>query len=152
MDNTEGKYFAVIDTETNWNNAVMSIGIVIADSDTLEPVDQKYYIITPECEYGGMYSYCLEMKNIIIDKKDTRDKVLYDTIALLNKYCVDSIFAYNASFDYNHLPELDDYKWFDIMKKAAYKQYNKTISDKAKCWGTGRLKSNYGVEPIICNF
>ena len=25
-------YFAVIDTETNWNNEVMSIGVVIADT------------------------------------------------------------------------------------------------------------------------
>ena len=28
--------FAVIDTETNWSDQVMSIGVVIADSDTFE--------------------------------------------------------------------------------------------------------------------
>ena len=27
-------YFAVIDTETNWEDRVMSIGTVIADTDT----------------------------------------------------------------------------------------------------------------------
>ena len=34
------------------------------------------------------------------------------------------------------------------MKKAAYKQYNTKIPKDADCWGTGRLKRNYGVEPI----
>ncbi len=29
-------YFAVIDTETNWNNEVMSIGVVIAEKDTFK--------------------------------------------------------------------------------------------------------------------
>ena len=28
----DGKYFAVIDTETTWGNVVMSIGVAIADS------------------------------------------------------------------------------------------------------------------------
>ncbi len=31
-------YFAVIDTETNWNNELMSIGTAIADCDTFELV------------------------------------------------------------------------------------------------------------------
>ena len=30
--------FAVIDTETNWNDDVMSLGLVIADSVTFRPV------------------------------------------------------------------------------------------------------------------
>ena len=33
------KYFAVIDTETTWDNQVMSIGVVIADKDTKEVID-----------------------------------------------------------------------------------------------------------------
>ena len=37
--------FAVIDTETNWNDEVMSIGAVVADSETKEKVDSIYYII-----------------------------------------------------------------------------------------------------------
>ena len=31
-------YFAVIDTETNWEDQVMSIGSVIADAETFQPV------------------------------------------------------------------------------------------------------------------
>lgn len=45
--------FAVIDTETNWNDAVMSIGVVVADSET---IDSVYYIITPEYKVGGISS------------------------------------------------------------------------------------------------
>ena len=36
--------FAVIDTETNWADQVMSIGTVIADSDTFRPIEMKYHI------------------------------------------------------------------------------------------------------------
>ena len=39
--------FAVIDTETTWGDAVMSIGTVIAESETFELIDKRYYILTP---------------------------------------------------------------------------------------------------------
>ena len=47
--------FAVIDTETNWNDRVMSIGVVIADTETLQSVESVYHILTPEYQVGGMY-------------------------------------------------------------------------------------------------
>lgn len=34
--------FAVIDTETNWNDEVMSIGAVIAEIDTFNACELKY--------------------------------------------------------------------------------------------------------------
>ena len=40
--------FAVIDTETTWTDKVMSIGVVIADTNTKEVIDAKYYMIDPE--------------------------------------------------------------------------------------------------------
>ena len=46
--------FAVIDTETNWADQVMSIGTVIADEATFAPVAVKYHILPIECEIGGM--------------------------------------------------------------------------------------------------
>ena len=42
-------YFSVIDTETNWADQVMSIGTVIADADTFQPVAAKYHILPEEC-------------------------------------------------------------------------------------------------------
>ena len=48
--------FAVIDTETNWNDQVMSIGIVVADEENWKKIDSKYYIIDPEYRVGGMFS------------------------------------------------------------------------------------------------
>ena len=48
--------FAVIDTETNWNDEVMSIGIVAADARSKEKIDSLYYIISPEYQVGGIYS------------------------------------------------------------------------------------------------
>ena len=46
-------YFAVIDTETNWADQVMSIGTVIADDVTFEIRDAKYHILPIECQIGG---------------------------------------------------------------------------------------------------
>ena len=49
--------FAVIDTETNWNDEVMSIGVVVADSETKQKVDSIYYIIDPEYRVGAYHQY-----------------------------------------------------------------------------------------------
>ena len=56
-------YFAVIDTETNWADQVMSIGTVIADSSTFKPVAAKYHILPEFCEAGGMYYLTLGVKH-----------------------------------------------------------------------------------------
>jgi len=51
--------FAVIDTETNWADQVMSIGTVIADTESFAPIAAKYHILPIECQIGGMYeSHC----------------------------------------------------------------------------------------------
>jgi len=142
------EYFAVIDTETNWDDKVMSIGLVIADSQTLQAVDKRYYIITPEYLRGGMYSGVLTLKRIQTQKRYTRDEALRNVKQCLGNYCVQSIFAYNASFDYKHLPELNTFRWYDIMRLAAYKQYNPKISPYADCYSTGKLKRNYSVNDM----
>ena len=50
------KRFAVIDTETNWNDEVMSIGVLIANSRNFNHTDSRYYILPREEKVGGMYS------------------------------------------------------------------------------------------------
>ena len=141
--------FAVIDTETTWDDQVMSIGVVIANGDTKREVTSKYYIISPEFQSGGMFSN--KLNDAPHDKtcQMTREDAIKDLMSLLDKESVDSIFAYNANFDYKHLPELGSYNWIDIMKIAAYRQYNKFIPSTAECCSTGRLKSGYGVEEIL---
>jgi hypothetical protein len=67
----------------------------------------------------------------------------------LKKHDIENIFAYSANFDYRHLPELKEYNWFDIMKVAAYKQYNPYLSRRLEYCNTGRLKTGYGVEDIM---
>ena len=59
------------------------------------------------------------------------------------------VFAYNANFDRNHLPELAGLRWHDIMAKAAYRQYNRALPASAEYCSTGRLKRGYGVEPML---
>ena len=59
------------------------------------------------------------------------------------------MFAYNATFDKNLLKELADYSWYDIMKIAAYRKYNDKIPLDVECCKTGKMKRNYGVEPMM---
>lgn len=140
--------FAVIDTETNWNDEVMSIGVVVAESETKKKIDSIYYIITPEYRVGGMYSNELQF-----DKKKAcvtnRRQALKEIKEWLNTYDVRKLFAYNACFDKKHLPEYSEYEWYDIMRLAAYRQYNRAISDSADCCKTGKLKRGYGVENVL---
>ena len=140
--------FAVIDTETTWGDAVMSIGIVIAESETFEFIDKRYYILTPFKNHGGMYTYALYANNIKPDIECSREKAMAELRKFLSDYEVSAMFAYNAAFDYRHLPELSHLSWYDIMKVAAYRQHNPRIPHCAECYGTGRLKRGYGVESV----
>lgn len=139
--------FAVIDVETNWNDEVMAIGVVIAGSDQ-KPLDSHYYIITPEYEIGGMYSSALKANGQKVPIADRR-KALKQIKACLDVHDVRKIFAYNATFDKKHLPEFSQYVWYDIMRLAAYRQYNRSIPASADCFQTGRLRRGYGVEAIL---
>ena len=167
-------FFAVIDTETNWNDEVMSLGVAIADNTTFKCLETRYYIFEQEARIGGMYSSVLykctngtalfsegtaqvtysgesekESKvNTAAPVTLSRKRAMADLTDFLASYHITSIYAYNAKFDCGHLPELKNYSWYDIMRIAAYKQFNKSIPDTAPCCKTGSLKSNYGVEPI----
>ena len=138
---------AVIDTETNWRDEVMSLGVAIADSNSFRCIETRYYIFEPECRVGGIYSGVM-YKCSTRPVECMRDEALADLVALLKERGISRIFAYNAKFDLGHLPELGDFEWYDIMRIAAYRQYNRAIPESAECYKTGRLRTNYGVEPI----
>lgn len=140
-------HLAVIDVETNNNNEVMSIGVVIAHTQTFQIIDEKYYILTPEYVRPSIYRSALLCYDTFT--KCRRSDAITDLRALLQSHCVENIFAYNAKFDYHYLPELQDLIWHDIMRVAAYKQYNPSIPENVECCSTGRLKRNFGVEPIM---
>lgn len=142
-------FFAVIDTETNWADQVMSIGTVIADCETFQPVAAKYHILPIECQIGGMYEHTLFLETPVAPILCTRSEAIADLRSWFRQHGVHSIFAYNASFDRNHLPELRDLTWYDIMRLAAYRQHNPRIPGHAPCFSTGRMKSGYGVEPML---
>lgn len=138
--------FAVIDTETTWRDEVMSIGVAVSDFDSLTPAALRYYILTPYKFHGGMYAGTLYVRKP--DLECPRGAALDDLRAFLFEHNVSEIFAYNALFDYTHLPELQYLDWYDIMKLAAYRQFNPKIPTTADCFSTGRLKSGYGVESV----
>lgn len=141
--------FAVIDTETNWSDQVMSIGTVLARVSDFTPVAARYQILTPEYLTGGMYSATLFDEGPVQPQLCSREQALQQLDSWLRAQKVRHLFAYNASFDYNHLPELRHYCWHDIMRLAAYRQTNPAIAPDADCYATGRLKRGYGVEAVL---
>lgn len=141
--------FVVIDTETNWNDQVMSIGAIVVREDDFQALDAKYLVLTPEYLVGGMYGDTLFADRKIPPTVTDRRQALTVLKAWFKDYGVTALFAYNASFDRNHLPELKGYDWYDIMALAAYRQYNKKIPADAECCSTGRLKRGFGVEPML---
>lgn len=141
--------FAVIDTETNWVDRVMSIGCCVAECDTFALVDARHHILTPEYEIGGMYESTLFIDIQPAPRICSREDAIAELKCWFRQQGVEKIFAYNAAFDRNHLPELRCYQWYDIMRLAAYKQTNPMIPGNADCCSTGRLKRGYGVEPML---
>lgn len=141
--------FAVIDTETNWEDQVMSIGTVLADTDTFLPLALKYHILPEACAIGGMYYDALFLDTPASPTLCSRAEAMCDLCNWLIQSGVSGIFAYNACFDRNHLPELQRFDWYDIMRFAIYRQYNPKIPAWADCYSTGRMKRNYGVEPML---
>lgn len=140
---------AVIDTETNWADQVMSIGTVLADDITFRPLESKYHILPMACELGGMYYESLFLDTPVKPILCTRQEAMQDLLTWLRRRNVHGIFAYNAKFDRNHLPELGSFFWYDIMALAAYRQTNPRIPADAELCSTGRLKRGYGVEPML---
>ncbi len=139
---------AVVDTETTWNNVLMSVGIVIADASDYSMKDSRYYVLDPEYKQGGMYSDVIFLNQKEQDVVKSRSEAIKELDGWLKDAGVRQLYAYNANFDKNILTEFSKFKWYDIMRLAAYRQYNRAIPDKAECCGTGRLKRNYGVEQI----
>ena len=141
--------FAVIDTETNWFDQVMSIGTVIADAQTFRVLDARYHILPAYCEAGGLYADALFLETPVEPVCCTRKAALRDLDAWFRLHGVTDIYAYNARFDKNHLPELSAMQWHDIMSLAVYRRHNPRIPAHWETYSTGRLKRGYGVEPML---
>ena len=148
-DNTPETRIAVIDTEINRNDEVMSVGLVIADAETFDVDVELYYILEPEHSVGGNNSKALRINECVNADAIPRSIVMAEIRECLRQHHVRSLFAYNASADYERLPELSALKWYDIMQVAAYKQYNSSITDDDDCHGTGRLKRDFGVAAML---
>ena len=141
--------FAVIDTETNWGDQVMSIGTVLADDRTFQPVAYQYQVFPEACALGGMYLEAVFLDTPVPPSLCTREVGVDELRCWLIRNGVNSIFAYNACFDRNHLPELGNFNWYDIMRIAIYRQHNPKIPTCADCYSTGRMKRGYGVESML---
>ena len=148
-ENLTEKWIAVIDTEINRNDEVMSVGLVVADAATFDKKEEKYYIIEPEHTIGGEHSKSLRINELVNVSTTSRKKAMNEIMSLLKRYDIKSIFAYNASSEYERLSELSSFDWYDIMRVAAYKQHNPAITDDSECHESGRLLKDFGVAAMV---
>ena len=139
---------AVIDTETTYHDDVMSVGIVIADREDLSWQQSLYYVFPEQYRKPSMFGRVLFLEGQEFIMK-CRAEAMREILEIFREWNVTMIFAYNAGFDRSHLPELSGYIWKDIMKLAAYRQYNSFIPEDMPCYRTGLLKSGYGVERVM---
>ncbi|MDW2906243.1 hypothetical protein R7V41_00710 [Mesomycoplasma ovipneumoniae] len=147
------KNIAVIDVETNYDNEVFSVGVVIADSADFQWFDKEYWIIENNLKVGGMYArniwapLPLEFREEINVVK-TRQEMIAQLIHFLKSYEVKNWFSY-TKFDFRHLPELHkSFEHNDISIFAKSKQFNKHIPLNAELTKNGDLKSGWNAQNI----
>ena len=110
------EYIAVIDVETTWTGALMTVGIIIADACNYKAVGYKYYIIKESMLEGGKFAHVVHVKGVE-EESASRKKIGEKIMAFLIEYNVASVFAYNAGFDKNCMPFLENFAWHDISKR-----------------------------------
>ncbi|WP_404924013.1 hypothetical protein [Mesomycoplasma hyopneumoniae] len=121
------KNIAVIDVETNYQNEVFSVGVVIADSTNFKSIDKKYWIIKNNLKVGGMYARNILAPLLLGFREETifletRKEMIVYLIKFLKYYEVKNWFSY-TKFDFRHLPELHkSFKHNDISIFAKNKQ------------------------------
>ncbi|WP_462097680.1 hypothetical protein [Mesomycoplasma hyopneumoniae] len=147
------KNIVVIDVETNYQNEVFSVGVVIADSTNFKSIDKKYWIIKNNLKVGGMYArnilapLPLEFREETIFLETRKEMIVY-LIKFLKYYEVKNWFSY-TKFDFRHLPELHkSFKHNDISIFAKNKQFNKYIPLNAETSKNGDLKRGWKAEDI----
>ncbi|MDW2923756.1 hypothetical protein [Mesomycoplasma ovipneumoniae] len=147
------KNIAVIDVETNYENEVFSVGVVIADSADFQWFDKGYWIIKNNWKVGGMYIHKtftplpLEFREEI-NVVQTRQEMIAQLIHFLKFYKVKNWFSY-TKFDFRHLPELHkSFEHNDISIFAKSKQFNKHIPLNAELTKKGDLKSGWNAQNI----
>lgn len=147
------KNIVVIDVETNYQNEVFSVGVVIADSTNFKSIDKKYWIIKNNLKVGGMYArnilapLPLEFREETIFLETRKEMIVY-LIKFLKYYEVKNWFSY-TKFDFRHLPELHkSFKHNDISIFAKNKQFNKYIPLNAETSKNGELKRGWKAEDI----
>lgn len=148
---TNKNTLAIIDTETGdeflKNDTLVSIGIVIVDCD-LNILDSYYSNVENNAKFI-MYGDMLNIDDIPPKSLST---VRDETCALLDKYNVKTLLAYNASFDRRVLtnakfPIITN--WSDMMKVARNKKYNTNIPNDIVAYKTGAIKKGYGVDDML---
>ena len=134
---------------------VRQAGIPINIKNTNSPEDKGTMIVEKTCHVPKYTITGIAGKKdfvaINIEKDMMNAEIGFGRKVLeaFEKYGVKDLYAYNGSFDKNLLSELASYRWFDIMKIAAYRQYNDKIPASIECCKTGKMKRNYGVEPMM---
>lgn len=139
---------AVLDIETTYSDNIISVGVAIGYSNTFEKIDEKYFVFPEYLNEKALFTdrvYWVEAERITECPKAEGIKQIRE---FLDEHNIKKIYAFNAGFDYRHLPELHDYSWHDIMRVAKNPTLYDGLSDCVKFTSEGLIK-NCGAELVL---
>jgi hypothetical protein len=148
INNINLQTIAIIDTKTNYIDNAISVGVAIVNTNNWQLQQAQYYLISPELINNHQYDN-LNIAHVYKSYFGQLSDVENHIRKLLSDYNVTNIYAYNATFVFQSLPGLQLYFWYDIMKIAAYKQYNKYLPQNIEYLENGRIKYGYGIKNIM---
>lgn len=124
----------------------MTVGAVVANED-FEIQDMIYLMSFGAYMQGGLYKDRVYKTSLCPNKMHTNEMIA-QIRDFYDKNNCEMVFAYNASFDKKLITSLPQDQWYDILKIAAYKQFNPYLPEDEEYCGTGRLKKDYNAERL----
>ncbi len=148
IQNINTDTIAIISVKTNSMGHAIAIGVAVIDANQWQLQQAQYYIISDEllCYYTYDNIYLSHVYKSYFGKLGDVENHIRKT---LTKYQITNIYAYNAQFVCKTCPGLHMYYWYDIMKIAAYKQYNSYLPSNIDYLDNGRIKYKYNIPHIM---
>lgn len=140
---------AIIDAKLNFIDEIISIGIAIVDAKTFEIKTAEYFLVPEELIIDGFNNGNITIAHTYQTYFGAHKDIENHIRKLLNQYNITNIYTFNGKFIYSKLTGLQKYHWYDIMKVAAYKQYNYKLPDNLMFNDQGRLLYKCNIKDLM---
>ena len=140
---------AIIDAKLNFIDEIISIGIAIVDAKTFKVKTAEYFLVPEELIIDGFNNDNITIAHTYQTYFGAHKDIENHIRKLLNQYNITNIYTFNGKFIYRKLAGLQKYHWYDIIKVAAYKQYNYKLPDNLMFNDQGRLLYKCNIKDLM---